>query len=87
VALVLAAIGAIDDSIVASIVGGLSLFLICPFSVVCDMSALVGTMVYLPLISFPARLQEHGEVIQHFPFRTIVVCPPKFNWLIDRWEI
>jgi len=106
--LVLAAIGAVDDLIVGSIVGcanvgsivgsaivgsmlcsaivgsivgyaiigsivgfaictdELSLFLFFPCSVV-DKSAVAGTMIYLPLISFPARVQEDGEVIEHFP--------------------
>jgi len=96
--LVLAAIGALDDSIVGSIlgsivgssvgsiVGELSLFLLCPFSVDDDSSAVAGTMIYMPLISFPARLQEDGDVMEHFPFRNIVVCPPKSNWMIDRRE-
>jgi hypothetical protein len=83
---------AIIGSIVGSIVGSaistleLSLFLLFPFSVVDDRSAIAGTMIYMPLISFPARLQEDGEVMEHFPFRNIVVCPPKSNWLIDRRE-
>jgi hypothetical protein len=82
---------AIIGSIVGSIVGSaistleLSLFLFFPFSVV-DKSAVAGTMIYMPLISFPARLQEDGEVMEHLPFRNIVVCPPKSNWLIDRRE-
>jgi len=55
----LAAIGALDDSIVGLIVGSaigseLSLFLF--FSVVDDRSAVVGTIIYMPFISFPARL-------------------------------
>ena len=29
---------------------------------------------YMPSISFPARVQEDGEVIEHFPFRNIVAC-------------
>ena len=89
---VLGAIGALDDSIVSSIVGSIvgaeivgsiveseiqgsivgsaiigwivgsamstleqSLFLFFPFSVV-DNSAVAGTIIYMPLISFPARL-------------------------------
>jgi len=92
--LVLAAIGALDDSIVGSIVGSiagsivgeLSLFLFHPFSVDDDRSAVAGTMIYMPLFRFPARLQEDGEVMEHFPFRNIVVCPPKSNWLINRRE-
>jgi len=84
--LVLAAIGALDDSIVGSIVGELSLFLLFPFSVVDDRSAVAGTMIYMLLISFPARLQEDSEVMEHFPFQNILVCLPKSNWLIDRRE-
>jgi len=45
----------------------LSLFLFFPFLVV-DKSAVAGTMIYMPLISFPARVQEDGEVMEHFPF-------------------
>ena len=94
--LVLAAIGALDDSIVGSAIIGLivgsaistlemSLFLFFPFSVV-NKSAVAGTMIYMPLISFPARVQEDGEVMEHFLFRNIVVCLPKSNWLIDKRE-
>jgi hypothetical protein len=78
-------------AIIGSIVGSaistleLSLFLFFPFSVV-DKSAVAGTMIYMPLISFLARLQEDGEVMEHFWFRNIVVYPPKSNWLIDRRE-
>ena len=96
--LILAAIGALDDSIVGSIVcsnecsivgsivGELSLFVLVPFSVVEDMTAVAGTMIYMPLISSLGRLEEDGEVMEHFPFRNIVVCLPKSNWLIDRRE-
>ena len=88
--LILAAIGALDDSIIGSIVGSivgeLSLILLFPFLVVNDGSAVVGTMIYMPLISFPARLQEDGEVMKDFPFWNIVVCPPKSNWLSDTRE-
>jgi len=66
--LVFAAVGALG--------GELSLFLFFPFSIVDDRSAVVvaGTMIYMPLISFPARVQEDGEVMghlevmEHFPF-------------------
>jgi len=64
--LVFAAVGALG--------GELSLFLFFPFSVVDDRSAVAGTMIYMPLISFPARVQEDGEVMEHlevmehFPF-------------------
>ena len=57
-----------------------------PFSVADDRSAIVGTMIYMPLISFPARLQEDGEVMEHSPFRNIFVCPPKSNWFMNRRE-
>jgi len=93
-----AIIGVSEDSIVGSVVDSafigsvistleseLSVFLCFPFSVV-DRSAVVGTMIYLPLISFPARFNEDGEVMEHFPFLNMVVCPPKSNWLIDRRE-
>jgi len=79
-------LGWIVGSIVGSIVGELSLLLLFPFSVVDDRSAVTGTMIYMPLISFPARLQDDGEVMEHFPFRNIFICPPKSNWLIDRRE-
>ena len=70
--IVLAAIGAFDDSIVGSIVGSviltlvLSLFLFFPFSAV-DKSVVDGTMIYMPLIRIHARVQEDGEVMEHFP--------------------
>jgi len=96
--LVLAAIGAFADlmegSIVGSIVGSaiialgseLSLLLFLLFSVVDGRSAVAGTIIYMPLISFLVRVQEDGEVMEHFPFRNIVVCSPKSNWLIDKRE-
>ena len=76
--LVLAAIGAFADSIVGSILGSivgaiialgseLSLFLFLPFSVVDERSAVAGSMIYMPLISFPARVQEYGRVMEHSP--------------------
>ena len=79
---------AIVDSISDSAISPfeLSLFLIFPFSEV-DKSVGAGTMIYMPLISFPAWLQEDGKVMEHFPFRNIVVCLPKSNWLIDRTEM
>ena len=79
----------VGSAIIGSIVGSaistleLSVCLFFPFSVV-DKSAVAGTIIYMPLISFPARLQEDGKVMEHLPFRNIVVCPPKSNWLIDR---
>jgi tetrahydromethanopterin S-methyltransferase subunit C len=83
-------VGSIVDSIVGSVVSTLgtevSLFLFLPFLVVDDRSTIAGTMIYIPLVSFPARVQEDGKVIEHFPFQNIVVCPPKSNWLIDRRE-
>ena len=81
----------VGSAIIGSMLGSaistleLSLFLFFTFSVV-DKSAVAGTMIYMPLISFMARLQEDGEVMEHFPFRNIVVCPPKSNCLIDRRE-
>ena len=81
----------VGSAIIGSIVGSaistleLSLFLCFPFSVV-DKSAVAGTMINMAVISFPVRLQEDGEVMEHFPFWIIVVCPPKSNWLIDRRE-
>jgi len=66
--LVSAALDALDGSIVGSIVGELSLFLLFPFLVVDDRSAVMGTMIYMPLSSFLARLQEDGEAMEHFLF-------------------
>jgi hypothetical protein len=83
----LAAIVALDDSIVGSAIVGsivrcaivgsivgsavigsieLSIFLFFPFSVV-DKSVVTGNLIYMPSISFPARVQEDGEVMEHFP--------------------
>ena len=66
-------------SVISSLESKLSLFLFLPFSVVDERSAVTGTMIYMPLIIFPARVQQDGEVMEHFPFRNIVVCPPKSN--------
>jgi len=49
-----AAIGALDDSIEGSIVGELAQILLFPFSVVDGRSVVVGTMIYMPLITIPA---------------------------------
>lgn len=88
---VLAVICAMDDSIVDSMVGSTggeqSRFLLFPILVVDDRTVVVGTVIYMGLISFPAKLEEDGEVMEHFPFRNIVVCLPKCNWLIRRREI
>ena len=96
--LFLAVIGALDDwivrsivgsivgSILGSIVGELSLFLLFQFSVVDDRSAAAGTVIYMPLIGYLPRLQEDGEVMEHFLVPNIVVCPPKSNWVIHRRE-
>jgi hypothetical protein len=62
----------------------LSLFLFVPLVVVDDRRAVVGTMIYMPLTSFPERVQEDREVMEHFPSQNIVVCPPKYYRLIDR---
>jgi len=82
--LILAVIGALDDSTVGLIVGlivgsaistlgsKLSHFLFLPFSVVDDRSAVAETMISMPLISLPARVQEDGEVMEHFRFRNNV---------------
>jgi hypothetical protein len=48
--------------------GELSLFLFLLFLVVDDRSAVAGTAMYLPLTSFPARVQQDGEFMEHFPF-------------------
>jgi hypothetical protein len=84
--LVLAAMSALDDSIVGSVIVGwivgsvivgsivgsaistleLCLFLFFPFSAV-NKSAVAGNIIYMTLISFPARVQEDGEVMEHFP--------------------
>jgi hypothetical protein len=78
-----AIVGVSEDSIVGlvvrSVLSELSLFLFLPFSVVNERSAVVGTMRYMPLIIFPARVHEDGEVMKHFPSRNMVVCPPKSN--------
>jgi len=77
-------VGLVVGSVISSLETGLSLFLLFPFSVVDDRSAVAGTAMYMPLISLLARLLEDGEVMEHFPFRNILVCPPKSNWLIDK---
>ena len=61
--------GGFVDAIVGSAISTLelSLFLFFLFSVV-DKSVVAGTMIFMPSISFPARVQEDGEVKEHFPF-------------------
>jgi hypothetical protein len=66
-------------SVISSLENELSLFLFLPFSVVDERSAVAGTIIHMPLIIFPARVQEDGEVMEHFPSRNIVVCLPKSN--------
>jgi hypothetical protein len=72
-------------SVISTLESELSHFLFFPFSAV-DRSAVVETMIYMPLISFLARLKEDGEVMEHFQFLNKVVCPPNSNWLIERRE-
>jgi len=83
-------VGDSEDSIVGSLIitlaSELFLFLCLPLPVVHDRSAVAGTIIYMPLTSFPVRVQEDSEVIEHFPSPNIVLCPPKSNWLIDRRE-
>jgi len=58
--LVFAAVGAFG--------GELYLFLFLQFLVVNDRSAVTRTKIYMPLISFPTRVEDDGEVMEHFPF-------------------
>jgi hypothetical protein len=51
-----------------SLGGELSLFLFLWVLVVDDRSAVVGTMIYMRLKSFPSRVQEDGEVREPFLF-------------------
>ena len=78
-----AIVGVSEDSIVCLVLGSVlievSLFLFLPFSVVDKRSAVAGIMIYMPLVIFPVRVQEDGEVMEHFPSRNMVVCPPKSN--------
>jgi len=43
------------------------------FSVVDDSSVVAGTMIYLPLTSYPMRVQEDGEDVRGFPLTAIMV--------------
>jgi hypothetical protein len=76
-----AIVGVSEDSIVGLVVGSvlsqLSLFLFLPCSVVDERSVVAGTIIYMPLIILPARVQEDGEVIEDSLSRNMVVCPPK----------
>jgi hypothetical protein len=58
--LVDAIVGDSEDSIVSSLIitlgSELSLFHFLPLSVVDDRNAVVGTMIYMPLTSFPAKV-------------------------------
>ena len=71
---------------ISSLESELSLFLFVPFLVVDERSAVAGIVIYMPLISFPARVREDCRVMEHFPSRNIVICPPKSNWVIDTRE-
>ena len=61
----------IGSTITCSVISTLeslhSLFLFLTFLVVDDRSAVMGTMIYMHLISFPARVQEDGKVIEYCP--------------------
>jgi len=76
--------GGFVDTIVGSAICTLwlTLFLLFPFLVV-DKSVVVGTMVYMLLISFPARMQEDGKVVVHVSAWNIVVHPGKIQ-LVDQ---
>jgi len=76
-------VGLVVGSVISSLEYELSLFLILPFLVVDDTSAVSRTRIYMPLLKFPARMQDHGEVMQHFLPRNVVVCLPNTNSLID----
>jgi len=86
-----AIVGVSDDLIVGSVVGSaiigsviitlhseLSIFRFLAFSVV-GSRAVAGSMINMPLIRFPARLQKDAEVREHFPCFKIVVYLPKSN--------
>jgi hypothetical protein len=79
-----------EDSIVGSLMislgSKLSLFRFSQLLAVDDRSVVAGTIIHMPLSSFPARVHEDTEVMEHFPSQNIVVCPPKSNWLIDGRE-
>jgi len=79
-------VGSIVGSAISTLGSELCLVLFLTFSVVDDRSAVVGTVIYMPLISFRARVQEDAEVMDHLPCRNIVACPPKSNLLIHRRE-
>lgn len=66
----------IKGSVISALDSELSLFLFLHFLVVDDRSAVAGTMIYMPLISFLARVQEDGKVMKHFLSRNIFVYPP-----------
>ena len=65
-----AIVGDSEDSIVGSLIitleSGLSLFLFLPLSEVDDRSGVGWTVIYMRLTSFPARVPENSEVMEHF---------------------
>jgi hypothetical protein len=77
----LTTIGALDGSTVDSIVGSgistlgsnQSLFQFILFSEVDDISAVVGTTIFMPLNGVPGRVQEDGEKMEDFLFKNIVM--------------
>ena len=78
-------VGSIVYSIVGSIVGSvfstvgskLSRFLFLTCLVVNGRSAVAGTTIYMPSVSFLASVQEDGKVMEHCPLRDIIASLPK----------
>jgi len=77
----------IIPSEISTLTGELSLFPIFTFLIVNDGSVVMETIKYMPLISFPVRLKEDGELMEHCPSRNLVLCTAKFTQLICRWDI
>jgi hypothetical protein len=85
-----AMISTVNNSTISSIVGVIvramistveseQSFVPLPQLLVVDhMSAVSQTMISMPLISFPERVQKDDKVIEHFPFGNMVICLPKF---------
>jgi len=70
-------IGSIADFVIGSVISSLgrelSLLHYLSCSLVDNWSGVTGTMVYMPLISLPCRVQEDGEVVKHCLSRNIAI--------------
>jgi len=75
---------AITCSVVIPLVRELTLFPFLPCWVVDNRRTVTEIMIYMPVSSFPERVEEDGEVMEDFPSRNIMMCAPTSNCLIQK---